>query len=56
MTLGGMVFGYVMCNVQSNSSTAVEGFRRLRMVTTGFSMAIVLVSPAMLMNVDLNIQ
>ena len=44
MTLGGMVFGYVMCNVQTNSSTAVEGFRRLKMVTAGFSVAIVLVS------------
>ena len=44
MALGGMVFGYVMCNIQSNSSAAVEGFRRLKLVTALFSVAILLVS------------
>ena len=38
------MFGYVLCNIQSNSSAAIEGFRRLKMVTAGFSVAIVLVS------------
>ena len=33
MTLGGMVFGYVMCNIQSNSPATVEGFRRLKVVS-----------------------
>jgi hypothetical protein len=44
MTLGGMVFGYVMCTVQSNSvSTSNDGLRRLRIVIIPFSLLIMLV-------------
>ncbi|CAI8003893.1 hypothetical protein GBAR_LOCUS3797 [Geodia barretti] len=43
MTLGGMVFGYVMCTVQSNSvSTSSDGLRRLRIVIIPFSLLIML--------------
>ena len=45
MTLGGMAFGYVMCNIQSNSvSTASGGLRGLKLVTIPFSLLIMLVS------------
>ena len=39
------MFGYVMCNVQSNTPTAVEGFRKLKVVMAAFSVAILLVGP-----------
>ena len=38
------MFGYVMCNIHSNSPATVEGFRRLKVVTAGFSVAVMLVS------------
>ena len=46
MTLGGMVFGYVICSVQSSNSVATassDGLRKLRVVTIPFSLLILLV-------------